>query len=51
LQVLTSFIAAAIEKKMAMEIFEQLKNETLSNAANLTVDTQVVHYCKWLMEV
>jgi hypothetical protein len=51
LQILTSFIAAAIEKKMAMEIFEQLKNKTLSCAANLTIDAQVVHYCKWLMEI
>jgi len=51
LQIFTSFIAAAIEKKMAMEIFEQLKNKTLSYAANLTIDAQVVHYCKWLMEI
>jgi len=51
LQIFTSFIAAAIEKKMATEIFEQLKNKTLSCAANLTIDTQIVHYCKWLMEI
>lgn len=30
-------IAAAIEKKMATEIFSQLKSKTLSNAANLTI--------------
>jgi type II restriction enzyme len=38
LKLFTSFIAAAIEKKMASEIFAQLQNGTLSNAANLTVD-------------
>ena len=37
----TSFIAAAIEKKMATEIYNQLSEGILSNAANLTVDKQL----------
>ncbi|MFQ7503728.1 MULTISPECIES: AvaI/BsoBI family type II restriction endonuclease [Alistipes] len=40
-QVKTSFIAAAIEKKMATEIYNQLSEGILSNAANLTVDKQL----------
>jgi len=47
----TSFIAAAIEKKMAGEIFAQLQNGTLSNAANLTIDEQLVNYCTWLLKL
>jgi type II restriction enzyme len=51
LKINTSFIAAAIEKKMANEIFAQLQNKTLSNAANLTVDEQLVRYCDWLLKL
>jgi type II restriction enzyme len=51
LKIDTSFIAAAIEKKMADEIFVQLQNKTLSNAANLTVDEQLVSYCDWLLKL
>ncbi|MDR2691495.1 MAG: type II restriction endonuclease [Dysgonamonadaceae bacterium] len=47
----TSFIAAAIEKKMASEIFDQLQNKTLSNAANLTIEEQLVSYCDWLLKL
>jgi type II restriction enzyme len=47
----TSFIAAAIEKKMASEIFVQLQNKTLSNAANLTIEEQLVNYCDWLLKL
>lgn len=47
----TSFIGAAIEKKMATEIFEQLENETLSNAANLTNNEQLTNYCEWLVRL
>ncbi|MDR2705244.1 MAG: type II restriction endonuclease [Planctomycetaceae bacterium] len=50
LKIQTSFIAAAIEKKMASEIFMQLENQTLSYAANLTIDSQVVNYCNWLLK-
>ena len=51
LKIETSFIAAAIEKKMASEIFTQLQNKTLSNAANLTIDEQLVSYCDWLLKL
>jgi type II restriction enzyme len=51
LKIDTSFIAAAIEKKMASEIFAQLQNGTLSNAANLTVDEQLVSCCDWLLKL
>ena len=47
----TSFIAAAIEKKMAEEIFAQLNSKTLSNAANLTIDTQLVNFCQWILKL
>ncbi|MDR0507444.1 MAG: type II restriction endonuclease [Dysgonamonadaceae bacterium] len=51
LKIDTSFIAAAIEKKMASEIFEQLQSGTLSNAANLTIDEQLINYCDWLLKL
>jgi len=51
LKIETSFIAAAIEKKMAAEIFAQLQNKTLSNAANITIDRQLVGYCDWLLKL
>jgi type II restriction enzyme len=51
LKIETSFIAAAIEKKMATEIFAQLQSKTLSNAANLTIDEQLVSYCDWLLKL
>ncbi|MDR1275491.1 MAG: type II restriction endonuclease [Candidatus Accumulibacter sp.] len=51
LKVQTSFIAAAIEKKMASEIFSQLKNRTLSYAANLTMDSQLINYCDWILKL
>lgn len=47
----TSFVAAAIEKKMASEIYVQLINGTLSNAANLTVDSQLTAYCDWVINL
>lgn len=47
----TSFIAAAIEKKMATEIYTQLQVGTLSNAANLTVDGQLTAYCNWMINL
>jgi len=51
LKIETSFIAAAIEKKMANEIFAQLQSKTLSNVANLTIDEQLVSYCNWLLKL
>jgi type II restriction enzyme len=51
LKIATSFVAAAIEKKMAVEIFAQLKDKTLSCAANLTIDAQLVYYCDGLLKL
>ena len=42
------FVGAAIEKDMANEIWEQLNNGGLENAANLTDDNQVASLCMWL---
>jgi hypothetical protein len=42
------FIGAAIEKKMADEIWSQLKEGTLNNAANLNEEKQVVSLSSWL---
>lgn len=47
----TSFIAAAIERAMAEEIFSQLQNGTLTNAANLTKDNQLAEFCNWLIDL
>jgi type II restriction enzyme len=44
----TFFIGAAIEKSMAQEIYTQLESKTLNNAANLTVDDQLVSICDWI---
>ena len=44
----TFFIGAAIEAKMASEIWRLLKNGTLDNAANLTDDTQMASITRWL---
>lgn len=51
LPIKTSFIAAAIESSMAGEIYGQLQDNTLSYAANLTVDNQLVHYCDWIIKL
>ena len=47
----TSFIAAAIEQSMSQEIYNQLRSEILSYAANLTVDEQLVHFCDWTIKL
>lgn len=49
-EIATSFVAAAIEKKMASEIYGQLQKGTLSFAANLTIDEQLVNYCNWIIK-
>lgn len=49
--ILTSFIAAAIEDSMGREIYSQLKNNTLSFAANLTVSEQLVSFCNWIISL
>lgn len=42
------FVGAAIENSMAEEIWYQLEDGTLSNAANLTDANQVASLCRWL---
>lgn len=44
----TFFIGAAIEKKMAGEIWSQLGSDVLENAANLTDDNQIASLSRWL---
>jgi len=47
----TFFAGAAIEKKMADEIWDQLQNGILSNAANITNQDQIVSLCKWIIDL
>ncbi len=42
------FVGAAIENSMAEEIWRQLEDGILSNAANLTDSNQVASLCGWL---
>lgn len=51
MQPYTFFVGAAIEKAMAVEIFSQLEDGTLNNAANLTDEDQIVSICKWLIHI
>ncbi|MBN1429642.1 MAG: type II restriction endonuclease [Anaerolineae bacterium] len=44
----TFFIGAAIEKRMAGEIWSDLQSGTLTNAANLNVENQVASVSRWL---
>jgi hypothetical protein len=44
----TFFIGAAIEPKMASEIWALLENGVLENAANLTDDSQIASITRWL---
>jgi hypothetical protein len=44
----TFFIGAAIEAKMAAEIWQMLKTGVLENAANLTDETQRASFTSWL---
>lgn len=44
----TFFIGAAIERRMAGEIWSQLQNGTLSNAANLNEEKQIASLARWL---
>ncbi len=44
----TFFIGAAIEKKMATELWDELQQGTLSNAANLNDDMQLASISRWL---
>lgn len=45
------FVAAAIEKAMAIEIYEKLESGYLSFAANLTVPRQVRDLAEWLISL
>lgn len=45
----TFFIGAAIAVAMAEEIFAQLQNGLMSNAANLTSEQQLASLCQWLV--
>ncbi|WP_390903760.1 AvaI/BsoBI family type II restriction endonuclease [Trichothermofontia sichuanensis] len=45
---LTFFVGAAIEKRMAREIWEQLESGMLNNAANLNEENQVASISRWL---
>ncbi|TAK37207.1 MAG: restriction endonuclease [Saprospiraceae bacterium] len=42
------FVGAAIEKSMAAEIYKQLQNKKLHQAANLTNDGQLTAICEWM---
>ncbi len=44
----TFFIGAAIETKMAEEIWNLLETGTITNAANLTEDDQIASISRWL---
>ena len=44
----TFFVGAAIEKKMANEIWNQLEKNTLGNAANLNDQNQIASISLWL---
>lgn len=50
-KIMTSFVGAAIETSMSEEIFSQLENKILSNAANFSDDEQLGEYCGWLVNV
>ena len=47
----TVFVAAAIAKKMAAEMWADLESGVLSNAANLTKANQVASVCGWLVNL
>ena len=47
----TFFIGAAIEKKMAAEIWHQLESGSLGNAANLTNEKQLASIAQWLCNI
>lgn len=47
----TFFVGAAIETKMATEIWDLLDRGTIANAANLTDDNQIAAIARWLCEL
>jgi len=44
----TFFIGAAVAKRMAQEIWDELENGPLENAANLSVEDQLMSVARWL---
>jgi Restriction endonuclease BsobI len=46
-----AFIGTAIEKRMAEEIWSDLESGKLTNAANMTNDTQLDSMCHWLINL
>lgn len=47
----TFFVGAAVEKKMADEIWHQLETGELTNAANLNDENQVASLARWLISI
>ncbi len=47
----TFFVGAAIEKKMALEIWAQLQTARLNQAANLTNDQHMMSLARWLVSL
>lgn len=45
------FVGAAIVNSMADEIWTQLGDGTLTNAANLTDDSQLASVCRWIIDL
>lgn len=45
------FVGAAIVSSMADEIWTQLRDGTLTNAANLTDDSQLASVCRWIIDL
>jgi hypothetical protein len=48
---MTFFIGAAIENSMAREIYNQLEQGELNNAANSTNENQLKSICHWICEI
>ena len=45
------FVGAAIQQSMATEIYSQLSDNILSNAANLHNEDQLINLCNWLLDI
>lgn len=45
------YIGAAIESKMASEIYDNLKDQYINNAANLTKPDHIVSLVEWLLDL
>lgn len=47
----TFFIGAAIERSMAVEMFNEIQTGVLTTAANLTNDAQLIDVSRWIIEL